>query len=85
MQELTEAERAELGALSARHEQLQGQTEAHGEDDGAVKADEARLDELENYMEAIRKPGRIYAPDEKSLAGCIVYLDHGGAVTVAPG
>ncbi len=85
VRDLTEDEQAEFKSLAQSLDELQAELEAYAEGDAIPEADEARLAELEARMAAIEDGRRVYDVREMALAGCIVYADHGGAVTVAQG
>ncbi|MDR6818762.1 hypothetical protein J2X76_003944 [Neorhizobium sp. 2083] len=59
--------------------------EAYTEGDPAVEADEARLAEIEQRIAAIQHATKTDDPQEQALAGCIVYVDHYGALQVGRG
>ncbi|WP_245512503.1 ParB/RepB/Spo0J family partition protein [Rhizobium leguminosarum] len=82
---LTEEEQAEFSALGESFDEVRAQIEAHAEGDPAVEADEARLVDIERRITAIQSSTKAYDPQEQAVAGCIVYVDHFGAVQVGRG
>ncbi|MCJ9668539.1 MULTISPECIES: ParB/RepB/Spo0J family partition protein [unclassified Neorhizobium] len=78
-------EQAELSALGESFDEVQARLEAYAEGDPAMEADEARLAEMEQRIAAIRNAAKTYDPQEQALAGCIVYVDHYGALQVGRG
>lgn len=83
--ELSSEEQAQLDELAGECDALHARIEDYAEDDPALAADEARLAELERRMLALESLTRIYDPQEQALAGCIVTVDHGGALSVVRG
>lgn len=83
--DMTEEEQAEIAALGESFDEVQAQIEAYAEGDPAIEADEARLAEIERRITAIQNGTKSYDPQERALAGCIVYLDHGGTVQLGRG
>lgn len=82
---LTDDEQAELSALGESFDELQAHVEAYAEGEPAFAEGEARLAELEERMATIGNSAKIYDPLEMALAGCIVSVDHGGALYIARG
>jgi ParB family chromosome partitioning protein len=83
--EMTDDEKAELSALGEASDDLQAQLEASEEGDPAIEADEARLADIEQRIEVIQNAARHYDPHEMTLAGCVVAIDHGGALQIHRG
>jgi ParB family chromosome partitioning protein len=82
---LTNDEQAELSALGEALDEAQTQLETYEEGDPAIEADEAKLAEIEQRIDAIRDGTRSYDPQEMALAGCIVAIDHGGGLHISRG
>ncbi|WP_286203109.1 ParB/RepB/Spo0J family partition protein [Rhizobium lusitanum] len=83
--DLTDDEQAELSALGEACDEVQAQLETYEEGDPAIEADEAKLADIEQRIDAIRDATRRYAPQETALAGCIVAIDHGGGLHISRG
>lgn len=81
----TEAEQAELAILGESYDALAEQIEAHAEGDEQIAADEVRLAEIEQRIEAIRSATESYVADEQALAGCIVAIGYDGSLQVTRG
>jgi ParB family chromosome partitioning protein len=85
VRELDDEEQAQIDALAEECEALQAQVEDYVEDDPMQAADEVRLVELERQMAALEGLAKVYDPQEQALAGCVVTVDHGGALSVVRG
>ena len=83
--EFTDDEQAELSALGITFDEVQAQLEAYAEGDPAIEVDEARLAEIEQHIAAIQNTARSYDPQEMTLAGCVIAIDHGGGLTINRG
>ncbi|MUO87147.1 ParB/RepB/Spo0J family partition protein [Agrobacterium vitis] len=83
--ELTPDEQAELATLGETFDDLSAKIEAYAEGDPQIDADEARLYETEQKIDAIRDAAKSYDPAELALAGCIVTVAHNGTLQVAEG
>ncbi|NKL24224.1 ParB/RepB/Spo0J family partition protein [Rhizobium leguminosarum] len=81
----TNTEQAELANLAERFDEIAGRIEQYGEDDPAIETDEAELARIEQRMETIRNAAKVYDPQEKALAGCIVTIAHSGALQIEQG
>ncbi len=83
--DLRDEEETELSALADTFDTLQEQIEGDEEGGPAIADKEAKLAEIEQRMEAIQNGARSYDPQETALAGCIVAIDHGGALQINRG
>ncbi len=83
--ELTEEEEIELSALAETFDALQEQIEGYEEGDPVIEAEETKLADIQQRMEDIQNATRSYEPQERTLAGCIVAVDHGGALQINRG
>jgi ParB family chromosome partitioning protein len=83
--ELTPDEQAELASLGETFDELSAKIEAYAEGDTQIDADEARLYEIEQKIDAIRDAAKSYDPAELALAGCIVTVAHNGTLQIAEG
>ena len=81
----TEAEQAELAALSERYDALAEQIESHAEGDPQIAADEERLAEIERRIDAIKHAAESFVPEEQALAGCLVAIGYDGSLQVTRG
>ncbi|MFK0207731.1 ParB/RepB/Spo0J family partition protein [Agrobacterium sp. NPDC090283] len=83
--ELTEDEEAELSALGQSLDEVQARIEAYAKGDPAIEADEQQLADVEQRIEAVRHALKSYDPQQRALAGCLVYVDHCGALQIGRG
>ncbi|NTJ35870.1 ParB/RepB/Spo0J family partition protein [Agrobacterium rhizogenes] len=83
--ELTPDEQAQLTALDETFDELTANIEAYADGDPQIEADEARLYEIEQKIDAIRDAAKSYDPAELALAGCIVTVAHNGTLQIAEG
>ncbi|WP_349958076.1 ParB/RepB/Spo0J family partition protein [Rhizobium sp. ZPR3] len=83
--ELTEEVETELSALAETFDALQEQIEGYEEGDPAIEAEETKLADIQQRMGDIQNAARSYEPQEMALAGCIVAIDHGGALQINRG
>ncbi|CDZ41679.1 ParB domain protein nuclease, partial CDS, partial [Neorhizobium galegae bv. officinalis] len=83
--EPTPEEQAELTALAELSDELTAKIEAYAEGDPQIEADEARLYEIEQKIDAIRDAAKSYDPAERALAGCIVTVAHNSTLQIAEG
>ncbi len=81
----TDAEQAELSALAESFDELAGRIESYAEGDPEIAADEARLAEIEQRIEAIREATESFRPEEQALAGCLVAISYDGSPQVTRG
>lgn len=79
----TEAEQAELEALSAKHKELSSQLEAAEDDDELYESLDAELEEVDSRQEELREAMSELDPAQLALAGAIVYVNNAGQVEVA--
>lgn len=83
--ELTEAEAEQMAALEATMAALAEQMEAVAEEDPAVDELEAHYRECEASARKLGQSAMTYTSADRELAGCMIYLDHAGAIQVAYG
>lgn len=81
----TENEEAELARLDAQYDEIDHRLENYAEDDPAIEADEAELARIGGRMDEIRSALKLYDTQEKALAGCIVTINHSGALQIETG
>ena len=81
----TDEEQAELSALAETYDELAARIEAYAEGDHEIAADEARLAEIEQRIEAIRDATESFQPEKQALAGCLVAVAYDGSLQVTRG
>ncbi|CAK7262399.1 MULTISPECIES: hypothetical protein [unclassified Shinella] len=81
----TDEEQAESSALAEAFDELAARIEAYAEGDPEIAADEARLAEIEQRIEAIRDATESFRPEEQALAGCLVAVAYDGSLQVTRG
>ena len=79
----TDAERAEIGKLTTRHDELANLDDDEWTEELAAEAEavEARLDGIEAAVEA----RAVFRREDFAMAGCIVTVGHDGAMQVIQG
>ena len=82
---LTEAEDAELQALSEAFDLLAERTEGYAEGDPANEEDAARQRDLDSRIRAIKQAALAYDPQEMGQAGCMVSVAHDGQMQLTQG
>lgn len=82
---LSEAEQAELDALSEEFDTLAERIEGYDEVDPQLEADEKRQQEVSDRMEAIQSASYGYDPQHMAMAGCIVGIGYDGTTDVTRG
>ena len=83
--ELTDEEQAELSRLAEAFDELEAALEGFAEGDPAIAEAEARQEDIQRRVEAIRKGTERYLPEEQALAGCFVVISYEGDVQVVAG
>ncbi len=82
---LTDEEETELSALADTLDALQEQIEGCEEGGPAIEAEEAKFVDIKLQIEDIQSAARSYESQEMALAGCIIAIDHGGALQIHRG
>jgi ParB family chromosome partitioning protein len=81
----TDDEEARLTALSEESDTIMERIDDYAEGDPQIEIDDRRMIEIETEVNALKASIHSYDPQEQALAGCLVGVEYGGAISVTTG